>query len=71
MSTPWNSTAMTTQFLTDALGKRVAVVLPVEDYDDLLEDLSDLAAVAERRDEARSTLEEVKERLISDGLLPS
>jgi len=71
MSTPWNSTAMTTQFLTDALGKRVAVVLPVEDYDDLLEDLSDLAAVAERRDEARYTLEEVKERLISDGLLPS
>jgi len=62
---------MTTQFLTDALGKRVAVVLPVEDYDDLLEDLSDLAAVAERRDEARYTLEEVKERLISDGLLPS
>ena len=61
---------MTTQFLTDESGKRVAVVLPVEDYDDLMEDISDLAAVAERRNEDRVTLTEVKERLIADGLLP-
>ena len=61
---------MTTQFLTDQAGKRVAVVLPVADYDELMEDLSDLAAVAERRDEERVTLEEVKQRLVADRLLP-
>ena len=60
---------MTTQFLTDQSGKRVAVVLPVDDFDELMEDISDLAAVAERRDEERFTLEQVKQRLISDGLL--
>lgn len=55
---------MTTQFLTDQAGKRMAVVLPVEDYDELMEDVSDLAAVAERRNEDRMTLEQVKQRLI-------
>lgn len=60
---------MTTQFLTDQTGKRMAVVLPVEDYDELMEDISDLAAVAERRNEGKMTLEQVKQRLISDRLL--
>ena len=60
---------MTTQFLTDQEGKRVAVVLPIEDFDELMEDLSDLATVAERSNEERVTLEQVKQRLIADGLL--
>lgn len=60
---------MTTQFLIDNTGTRVAVVLPVDEFHDLMEDVSDLAAIAERRNEERSSLEEVKQRLISDGLL--
>lgn len=60
---------MTTQFLTDQAGKRVAVVLPIEDFDELMEDVSDLAAVAERRNEERLTLEQVKQSLVADGLL--
>ena len=39
------------QYLTDAQGNRVAVVLPISDYERLLEDIDDLAVVAERRDE--------------------
>ena len=62
---------MTTQFLTDESGKRVAVVLPVADFEELMEDVADLAAVAERRNEERVTLDEVKQRLIADGLLPN
>jgi hypothetical protein len=41
----------TVQYLTDEHGERTAVVLPISDYEKLLEDLDDLAAVAERRDE--------------------
>lgn len=37
---------------------------------DLLEDVADLAAVAERREEDRVSLAEVKRHLIADGLLP-
>jgi hypothetical protein len=38
-------------------------------YRKLLEDLHDLAVVAERRDEPRVTLEELKRRLREDGLV--
>lgn len=60
---------MTTQFLTNEQGEKVAVVIPIADYEDLLEDVADLAAVAERRDEDRISLEELKQQLTADGLL--
>ena len=62
---------MSTQFITDEDGQRVSVVLPVAEYEELLQDASDLAAVAERREEKRVSLADVKKRLIADGLLPS
>jgi len=43
--------SQTLQYLTDDRGQRTAVVLPIGDYEKLLEDLDDLAVVAERRDE--------------------
>lgn len=61
---------MKTQFLTDSSGSKVAVVIPLQEYEDLLEDIADLATVAERRNDERCSLEDVKRRLISDGLLP-
>lgn len=60
---------MTTQYLTDERGAKVAVVIPIADYDALMEDLADLACVAERRDEERVSWEDVKKQLITDGLL--
>jgi phage baseplate assembly protein W len=59
-----------TQFLTDANGSKVAAVIPIAEYEELLEDLDDLAVVAERRDESRISLEEVKSHLKADGRLP-
>ncbi len=61
---------MTTQFLTDDHGQRVAVVIPIADYESLMEDVADLAAVAERRDDDRISLSELKAQLTADGLLP-
>jgi hypothetical protein len=40
------------KYITDDQGERTAVVLPISDYEKLLEDLDDLAVVAERRSEA-------------------
>jgi hypothetical protein len=45
------------------------VVIPIADYDALMEDLADLACVAERRDEERVSWDDVKKQLITDGLL--
>ena len=61
---------MTTQFITDEQGQKGAVVIPIADYEDLMEDVADLAAVAERRDENRISLESLKQQLTADGLLP-
>ena len=61
---------MNTQYLTDEGGRKIAVVLPVQEFEELMEDVSDLAAVAERRGEERVSLAEVRQRLIVDGLLP-
>ena len=66
----WQAPAMNTQYLTDEDGRKIAVVVPVQDFEEILEDISDLAAVAERRGEERISLAEVKRRLIADGLIP-
>ena len=39
------------QYLIDEKGRKKAVVLPLKRYKQLLEDLHDLAVIAERRDE--------------------
>ena len=57
------------QFIVNQDGKKTAVVMPLRDYERLMEDLHDLSVVAERRDEPSIPLEEVKRRLRSDGLL--
>ena len=57
------------QYITDAAGNKTAVILPLEEYEELLEDLQDLAALAERRDESTISHEEVIARLKRDGYL--
>ena len=56
-------------FITDDKGREKAVILDIEFYQELLEDLEDLRLLAERRDEATSSIEEVEERLKCRGLL--
>lgn len=46
------------QYITNANGDKVSVILPLADYQELLEDLEDLAAVAERRDEPTQNFED-------------
>jgi hypothetical protein len=33
---------MATQFITDSKGKKIAVILPIEDYKKMIEDLEDI-----------------------------
>jgi len=59
------------RFIVDEKGNRVSVVLPVDEYEELLEDLRDLAVVAERRHEPVCSHVTLKKRLKASGLLPS
>ena len=51
------------RFLVNEQGRKQSVVLPMKEYQELLEDLSDLALIAERKDEPADSLEAVKKRL--------
>jgi PHD/YefM family antitoxin component YafN of YafNO toxin-antitoxin module len=44
-------------------GKRTAVILPLEEYQELLEDLYDLATIARRKNEPTIPLAEIKRKL--------
>ena len=57
------------QYLVDEKGKKVSVVLSVKSYEEILEDVADLAAIAERRNEKTTDHQTVISRLKSDGLL--
>ena len=57
------------QFVIDGKGKKTGVILPLKRYQKLMEDLHDLAVVAERRAEEALSLSEMKRRLKKDGLL--
>jgi hypothetical protein len=57
------------QFVVDAKGKKTGIILPLKRYQKLMEDLHDLAVVAERRSEEPIAFEEMKRRLKKNGIL--
>ena len=57
----------TVQYLTNEKGRKQAVVLPIEEYERMLEDLDDLAVIAERRDEGTISHAELKRSLKRNG----
>ncbi len=57
------------QYVVNEKGRKTGVLLSVKQYQKLLEDLHDLAVIAERKNEKPVPLEETKRRLKKDGLI--
>jgi len=57
------------QYVTDTTGHQTAVILPLGEYTGLLEDLDDLATVAERVNEPTVPHSKVVAELRNDGYL--
>lgn len=55
------------QYVTDANGERTAVILPLEEYEELLEDLHVSRVSHETKDEPSRPLGEVVEELRNAG----
>ena len=55
------------QFVTDASGKRTAVMLDLDRYGELWEDIYDILLARERENEPRESLEDVEKLLIFEG----
>jgi hypothetical protein len=56
-------------YVTNDAGDKTAVILTMDDFNDLMEDIEDLAAVAERREETSISHSELLAELKRDGLL--
>lgn len=57
------------QYITDEDGKRTSVILPMVEFEELLQDIEDLASVAERREELTISHEELITEMKKDGLI--
>ncbi|NWK55201.1 hypothetical protein HW115_06240 [Verrucomicrobiaceae bacterium N1E253] len=57
------------QYVTDGSGAKTAVLLPIHEYEALMEDLSDLAVIADRRGEETIAHDEFLAELRKDGIL--
>ncbi len=56
-------------YVIDSEGRKTAVIIPIERYEQMIEDLHDLAVIAERRSEEAISLEEMMGRLKRYGAL--
>ena len=61
--------AVQEQYVVDTKGRKTSVILPLKRYQKLMEDLHDLAVLAERRSEQPISFEEMRRRLKEDGVL--
>jgi PHD/YefM family antitoxin component YafN of YafNO toxin-antitoxin module len=57
------------QFVTDTDGRKVAVLLDLEEWGELWEDIYDNMLARERADESSTPLEEFEDELRAEGLL--
>ena len=60
---------LSVQYITDAAGEKSAVILPIDQFVQLVEDLNDLAIIVERVDEPTISHEQLLNELKADGLL--
>jgi hypothetical protein len=57
------------QYVTNDAGEKTAVILPIDQFRELIEDVEDLAAAAERRDEPTIPHKDLVAELKRDGLI--
>ena len=57
------------QYITDADGERTAIILPLDEYGELLEDMHVIRVADETKDEPRIPWDKVKAELVSEGKL--
>jgi len=57
------------QYITDQNGERTAAILPLNEYEELLEDLHVTRIAEEGKNEPRIPWNQIKDELVSEGKL--
>jgi hypothetical protein len=64
-----NSEDLTVNYITNEAGEKTGVILSITQFEELLEDLADLAIIAERRNESTTSHEDLVAELKQDDLI--
>jgi hypothetical protein len=64
-----NTKDLSLNYITNELGEKTAVILPISQFEELLQDIEDLAIVAERRDEPTISHADLIAELQQDDLI--
>ncbi|MEM7760777.1 MAG: hypothetical protein AAF298_21995 [Cyanobacteria bacterium P01_A01_bin.40] len=64
-----NTKDLALNYITNEAGEKTAVILPIAQFEELLEEIEDLATVAERRDERTTSHEDLLAELKQDELI--
>lgn len=59
------------QYITNEKGEKTAVILPIEEFEELLMDIEDLKDIYERQNEDLTDHEDFIKELKADGFLPN
>jgi hypothetical protein len=57
------------KYIVNEKGAKTDIIIPLDEYVELLEDLHDLAIIAERKDEPSVSLKELKKKLLDNGII--
>ena len=57
------------QYITDDSGDKISVVIGMEEFENMLEDIEDLTAIADRKDEETTSHDDFLNELRADGTL--
>ena len=57
------------EYVTHRAGEKTAVIVPIDSFEELIEDIEDLAVAAERREEPTITHDQLLTELKQDGLI--
>ncbi len=57
------------QYVTNQTGEKTGVLVPIGEFEELMEDIGDLATIAERREEPTISHGELLAELKLDGLI--
>ncbi len=64
-----NTKELALNYITNESGEKTAVILPIAQFEELLEDIEDLAIAAERRDEPTVSHADLLAELKQDGII--
>ena len=57
------------QYITDDNGDKVSVVIGMQEFENMIEDIEDLTAIADRKDEETTSHDDFLKELRADGTL--